>query len=307
MVYKGIERATGDLVAIKVVSLALLHIHSLLFSDKAVLQIHLENTDDDIAEIQQEISLLKACACPWVTAYKDSFIRGTKLWIVMEYMGGGSCLDLLALGTLSEAQVATIMKELLFGLDFLHNEGKLHRDIKAANILLNNDGKVKLADFGVSAQLTNLKSQRHTFVGTPYWMAPEVIEQNGYDFKADIWSLGITAWELLHGKVPLGEVHHMKVLFRIPKEPAPRLQGNQYSREYKDFVHCCLQKDPEKRPSAGQLLKHKFIKSAPKVSSLKQLVQRAQEQNSQQGRAHPKLYQETLYVFHFRSEKRVTC
>lgn len=215
----------------------------------------------------------------------------------MEYMGGGSCLDLLAAGTLSEAHVAIVMKELLFGLDFLHNEGKIHRDIKAANILLNNDGKVKLADFGVSAQLTNLKSQRNTFVGTPYWMAPEVIEQAGYDFKADIWSLGITAWELVHAKVPYGDIAAMKVLFKIPREPAPRLQGSQYSREYKDFVHCCLQKDPEKRPSAGQLLKHKFIKNAGKVNVLKELVVYAQEYNGQRGRrAHPKLYQETLYV-----------
>lgn len=185
------------------------------------------------------------------------------------------------------------MKELLFGLDFLHNEGKLHRDIKAANVLMNNEGKVKLADFGVSAQLTNLMSQRHTFVGTPFWMAPEVIKENGYNFKADIWSLGITAWELVHAKVPRSEIHQMKVLFAIVNDPAPRLTGSQYSREYKDFVHCCLHKDPDKRPTAGSLLRHKFIKNAGKTDALKPLVQKIQELNAG-GRREPQLYQETL-------------
>ncbi|KAF2749321.1 Pkinase-domain-containing protein [Sporormia fimetaria CBS 119925] len=255
-VYKGIDRRTGNVVAIKVIDV--------------------ENAEDEVDDIITEIAILSGMNSQYVTKYYGSYLHGSDLWIVMEFCSGGSCADLMKPGPISEAEIAVIIKELLNGLVYLHEDHKLHRDIKAANILVSANGQVKLADFGVSGQLSATMTKKNTFVGTPFWMAPEVIKQSGYDGKADIWSLGITALELANGEPPYADIHPMKVLFLIPKNPPPTLTGP-WSAQFKDFVEQCLKKDPRERPTAKQLLQSPFIKKAGKPSRLTDLISRYQD------------------------------
>lgn len=254
-VYKGVDTQTGQQVAIKVIDL--------------------EDIEDDIEDIHKEIATLAGCSCKQITGYYASVLKpgSTELFIVMELMSC-SVADLLQHGPLDEASIAYILRETLHALAYLHGENRIHRDIKAANILLSSAGEVKMSDFGVSGQLTGtLGFRRRTFVGTPYWMAPEVIEssEEGYTQTADVWSLGITAIEMASGQPPHADLHPMRALFIIPKNPPPALEGN-FSDQFKEFVATCLQKVQTARPSARELLQHPFIATAAPVPDLAGMV-----------------------------------
>lgn len=252
-VFKARDTITKKIVAVKIVDL--------------------ENNDENISLLSQEIFFLAQLKSKYITQYITTIVDEFCMWIVMEYCGGGSCSDLLKIcyrRGMPEVKVSFIIQNVLLGLEYLHLQQKIHRDIKSANILLTDDGLIKLGDFGVSGQM-EATLKRDTFVGTPYWMAPEIINRrtDGYDEKTDIWSLGITAYELIKGLPPLHKYDPMKVMLSIPKRKPPRLHGP-YSNEIKSFIRWCLIKEPVERPSASDLLTHSFItENANKIHNLK--------------------------------------
>ncbi|PPD74180.1 hypothetical protein GOBAR_DD28897 [Gossypium barbadense] len=246
-----------------------------LNKEVAIKVIDLEESEDEIEDIQKEISVLSQCRCPYITEYYGSYLHQTKLWIIMEYMAGGSvadlqtCLssDLMHYCSWTTFSFSGKLTEILY-LQLQSGPPLDEMSIASANILLTENGDVKVADFGVSAQLTRTISRRKTFVGTPFWMAPEVIQNSeGYNEKADIWSLGITVIEMAKGEPPLSDLHPMRVLFIIPRENPPQLDEH-FSRPMKEFVSLCLKKVPAERPSARELLKHRFIRNARKSQKL---------------------------------------
>ncbi|XP_063307283.1 serine/threonine-protein kinase 3 [Pelobates fuscus] len=256
-VFKAIHKESGQVVAIKQVPV-----------------------ESDLQEIIKEISIMQQCDSHYVVKYYGSYFKNTDLWIVMEYCGAGSVSDIIRLRnkTLTEDEIATILKSTLKGLEYLHFMRKIHRDIKAGNILLNTEGHAKLADFGVAGQLTDTMAKRNTVIGTPFWMAPEVIQEIGYNCVADIWSLGITSIEMAEGKPPYADIHPMRAIFMIPTNPPPTFRKPElWTDEFTDFVKKCLVKNPEQRATATQLLQHTFIKNAKPVSILRDLITEAMD------------------------------
>ncbi|XP_026164810.1 mitogen-activated protein kinase kinase kinase kinase 3-like isoform X11 [Mastacembelus armatus] len=244
-VYKARNVNTGELAAIKVIKL---------------------EPGEDFAVVQQEIIMMKDCKHSNIVAYFGSYLRRDKLWISMEYCGGGSLQDIYHVtGPLSESQIAYMSRETLQGLYYLHSKGKMHRDIKGANILLTDNGYVKLADFGVSAQITATLAKRKSFIGTPYWMAPEVAaveRKGGYNQLCDIWAVGITAIELAELQPPMFDLHPMRALFLMTKSnfQPPKLKDKvKWTNNFHHFVKLALTKNPKKRPTAEKLLQHPFV------------------------------------------------
>ena len=237
----------------------------------------------DLQDMLKEIYVMQECDSPHIVKYFGTYFKGSDLWIVMEFCGAGSILDIMKLRgraasdgsnrpqvkTFHETEIATIFRGTLKGLEYLHQNKKIHRDIKAGNILLTFEGNAKLADFGVAAQLNNTIAKRFTSIGTPLWMAPEVIQEIGYDCVADIWSLGITALEMAEGKVPYMEMHPVRAMFKIPDNPPPTFSHpDTWSSEFIEFVSKCLVKNPHQRSSASDLLKDEFIQKMSKSSDI---------------------------------------
>lgn len=242
VVYKGYHKKTEKVVAIKVLDL--------------------DTKYDEVVDVQQEIQFLADLKnCPNVTHYYGSFLDDTKLWIIMDYCAGGSLRTLLKAGTLEEKHIGVIAREVLMALQAVHKMGVIHRDLKAANILITNDGQVQVCDFGVAAQLTANSNKRTTIAGTPFWMAPEVIrEGDNYNVKADIWSLGITLYELATGNPPYSEKGASWAMAMIEKQAPPRLEGREYPSALKECIALCLDENPDERPSADDLMKCKLVK-----------------------------------------------
>ncbi|KDR14763.1 Serine/threonine-protein kinase mig-15 [Zootermopsis nevadensis] len=255
-VYKGRHTKTGQLAAIKVMDV----------------------TEDEEDEIKLEINVLKKYSNHRnIATYYGAFIKKSppgkddQLWLVMEYCGAGSVTDLVKSTkgqSLKEEWIAYICREILRGLSYLHSNKVIHRDIKGQNVLLTDNAEVKLVDFGVSAQLDRTIGRRNTFIGTPYWMAPEVIacDENPdatYDNRSDLWSLGITALEMAESQPPLCDLHPMRALFLIPRNPPPRLKSKKWAKKFHGFIETVLVKDYHQRPYTEQLLKHPFIRDQP--------------------------------------------
>uniref|UniRef100_A0A8C0FNE8 non-specific serine/threonine protein kinase n=1 Tax=Bubo bubo TaxID=30461 RepID=A0A8C0FNE8_BUBBB len=240
-------------------------------------------SEDELEDYMVEIEILATCNHRHIVKLLGAFYWDGKLWIMIEFCPGGAVdATMLELDRgLTEPQIQVICRQMLEALHYLHSKKIIHRDLKAGNVLLTQDGDIKLADFGVSAKNMKTLQKRDSFIGTPYWMAPEVVmcetmKDTPYDYKADIWSLGITLIEMAQIEPPHHELNPMRVLLKIAKSDPPTLScPSKWSLEFRDFLKTALDKNPETRPSAAQLLEHPFVSKVTSNRALRELVAEA--------------------------------